>query len=85
MEPLRFDSTQREASAAQIRVVESNGESNGMTEEERKERTAREQEENTARVAAFRATQQKFQREREEYFTSTIEDARKTHRPSLWP
>jgi len=53
-----------------------------MTEDERK---AREQEENTARVATFRATQERFQRERDEYFASTIEDARKIHRPSLWP
>ncbi|WP_035680969.1 hypothetical protein [Bradyrhizobium liaoningense] len=46
---------------------------------------ARERDEIAARVAAFRATQEKFQREREEYFVSTLENARKVERPSLWP
>lgn len=54
-----------------------------MTEDE--ERKARERDEIAARVAAFRATQEKFQREREEYFVSTLENARKVERPSLWP
>jgi hypothetical protein len=54
-----------------------------MTEEE--QRKAREREEIAARVAAFRATQEKFRREREEYFVSTLENARKVDRPSLWP
>jgi hypothetical protein len=55
----------------------------GMIEEE--ERKAREREEIAARVAAFRATQEKFKREREAYFVSTMENARKVERPSLWP
>jgi len=54
-----------------------------MTQDE--ERKQREREEITARVAAFRATQEKFKREREEYFVSTLEIARKVERPSLWP
>jgi len=54
-----------------------------MTEDE--ERKAREREEIATRVAAFRATQEKFKREREEYFVSTLENARKVERPSLWP
>ncbi|WP_157095033.1 MULTISPECIES: hypothetical protein [Bradyrhizobium] len=54
-----------------------------MTEDE--ERKARERDEIAARVAAFRATQEKFKREREEYFVSTLENARKVERPSLWP
>ena len=37
------------------------------------------------RIAAFRATQEKFKREREEFFISTLENARKVERPSLWP
>lgn len=53
-----------------------------MTEDDRK---IREREEIAARVAAFRATQEKFQREREEYFVSTLDNARKAERPSLWP
>ena len=53
-----------------------------MTEDE--ERKARERDEIAAR-AAFRATQEKFKREREEYFVSTLENARKVERPSLWP
>ena len=46
-----------------------------MTEDE--ERRARERDEIAARVAAFRATQEKFKRERDEYFVSTLENARK--------
>ncbi|WP_426608933.1 hypothetical protein [Bradyrhizobium sp. McL0616] len=54
-----------------------------MTEDE--DRKARERDEIAARVAAFRATQEKFKRERDEYFVSTLENARKVERPSLWP
>ena len=54
-----------------------------MTEDE--QRKIREREEIAARVAAFRATQEKFKREREEYCVSTLENARKVERPSLWP
>jgi len=45
--------------------------------------TARE--EIAARIASFRATQEKFEREREEYYETTMENARKTGRPSFWP
>ncbi|MBR1086427.1 hypothetical protein JQ621_02945 [Bradyrhizobium manausense] len=54
-----------------------------MTEDE--QRKIRERDEIAARVAAFRATQEKFKREREEYFVSTLDNARKVERPSLWP
>jgi hypothetical protein len=37
---------------------------------------AEEREEIAARVANFRATQEKFQREREKYFVATLENAR---------
>jgi hypothetical protein len=46
----------------------------GMTEQE--DRLAREREEITARVASFKATQEKFERERDEYFVTTLENAR---------
>lgn len=36
------------------------------------ERLARQREEIAARVASFRATQEKFQRERQEYFAMTL-------------
>lgn len=42
---------------------------------DRHDRLAREREEIAARVATFKATQEKFQREREEYFTTTLENA----------
>ena len=45
-----------------------------MTELEK--RLAAEREEIAARVANFRATQQRFEREREEYFTTTLQAAR---------
>jgi hypothetical protein len=53
----------------------------GMTEQQ--QTIAREREEIAARVANFRATQQKFEREREEYFVSTLENAR--HSPERPP
>jgi chorismate mutase len=46
----------------------------GMTESQ--DRLAREREEIAIRVANFKATQEKFQREREEYFATTLENAR---------
>ena len=45
-----------------------------MTDKE--ERLARERKEIAARVASFRATQEKFRREREEYFATTLDNAR---------
>jgi len=37
---------------------------------------AQEREEIAARVASFKATQEKFEREREEYFVTTLDNAR---------
>nr|WP_291565519.1 hypothetical protein [Bradyrhizobium sp.] len=61
----------------------------GMTEEAN--RRAREREEIATRVANFKATQEKFQREREEYFFATLDNARHSEnarhapeRPPLW-
>ena len=45
-----------------------------MTEQQ--DRIRREREEIAARVARFKATQEKFEREREEYFVTTLENAR---------
>ena len=59
---------------------------------ERNDRLAREREEIAAHVARFKATQEKFRREREEYFTTTLENARlgegsrrALDRTPLWP
>jgi hypothetical protein len=46
----------------------------GMTEQ--RDNAAREREEIVARLANFKATQEKFEREREEYFVATLENAR---------
>ncbi len=46
---------------------------------------ASDREEIAARIAAFKATQEKFAREREEYFAATLRNARKAERPSFWP
>jgi chorismate mutase len=46
----------------------------GMTE--LSDRLAQEREEIATRVANFKATQEKFEREREEYFVTTLENAR---------
>jgi hypothetical protein len=48
----------------------------GWAMTEQNDRLARAREEIAARVASFRATQAKFEREREEYFVTTLENAR---------
>jgi hypothetical protein len=48
----------------------------GMGMAEQKDSAAQEREEIAARLAIFRATQEKFEREREEYFITTLENAR---------
>ena len=48
------------------------------------ERIAKEREEIAKRVASFKATQEKFKREREEYFATTLDSARQeTLRPGV--
>jgi chorismate mutase len=61
----------------------------GMTEPQ--DRLAREREEIATRVANFKATQEKFRREREEYCVTTLEAARHSEhsrhtleRPPFW-
>jgi hypothetical protein len=54
-----------------------------MTEKE--ERLARDRAEIAARVASFRETQQKFEREREAYYETTLANALNgSGRPSFW-
>ena len=53
-----------------------------MTKQEK--RRAQEREEIATRIATFKATQQKFEREREEYFLTTMQNARNTERPPFW-
>jgi hypothetical protein len=48
------------------------------------ERRAQERQDIIARVANFRATQEKFERERQEFFATTMQNARKAERPSYW-
>lgn len=59
-----------------------------MTE---RDNAASEREEIAARVARFKATQEKFKRERDEYFVATLENARHSEntrrvfqRPPYW-
>ena len=55
-----------------------------MTEQQ--DNAALEREEIASRVANFKATQEKFEREREEYFVTTLENARHSfERPPFWP
>jgi len=54
----------------------------GMTEQQ--QRIAREREEIAERIANFRATQEKFAREREEYFFTTLENARHSSERLAW-
>ena len=55
----------------------------GMTESQH-ERLAKERAEIAARVANFKATQEKFERERDEYFVSTMRNARATGPLPFW-
>ena len=55
----------------------------GMTEQQR-ERLARERAEIAARVASFKATQEKFERERDEYFVTTLRNARASEPLPFW-
>jgi len=53
-----------------------------MTEKEK--RLARDRAEIAARVASFRETQQKFEREREEYYVTTLANALNGSGRSFW-
>ena len=54
-----------------------------MTEQQ--DNAALEREEIASRVANFKATQEKFERERAEYFVTTLENARHSfERPPFW-
>jgi transcriptional regulator with XRE-family HTH domain len=55
----------------------------GMGMAEQKDSAAQEREEIAARLAIFKATQEKFEREREEYFIATLENARHAENSSL--
>ena len=44
---------------------------------------ARERAEIASRVASFKATQEKFEREREEYFVTTLQNARSGSEPHV--
>lgn len=58
---------------------------NGMAMTEQEERLARERAEIAARVASFKETQQKFERERQEYYATTLGKAWSGfNRPSFW-
>jgi hypothetical protein len=54
----------------------------GMTEREK--RLAKEREEIAARVASFKAMQQKFEREREEFCRATLRNAREGKQLRTW-
>jgi hypothetical protein len=56
-----------------------------MAKTDKEERLARDRAEIAARVARFRATQQKFEREREEYCDTTLANAvNRSGRPISW-
>src|SRR6187200_3254991 len=57
----------------------------GWAMNEQDERLARAREEIAARVASFKATQERFEREREEYYATTLGKAWSGfNRPSFW-
>jgi hypothetical protein len=73
------------ANAPGTRLEKKIGKENRMGMTEPQDRLARAREEIATRVANFKATQEKFQREREEYFVTTLENAKHSghSRPTL--
>jgi hypothetical protein len=61
--------------------VRNESKAKGSLMPQQEEGRAQEREEITKRIANFKATQQKFQREREEYFLATMQNAREAERP----
>ncbi len=55
-----------------------------MATTQQEENLARERNEIAARVATFKATQEKFEREREQYFATTLANAR-SNTPRRFP
>jgi chorismate mutase len=55
----------------------------GITEQQQ-ERLSKERAEIAARVASFKAMQQRFERERDEYFVTTLRNARATGPLPFW-
>jgi hypothetical protein len=68
--------------ACQMHGTRINGADKKMIE--RQERMAREREEIAERIATFKATQEKFQREREEFFRRTWGNIRQAEPPPFW-
>jgi hypothetical protein len=65
--------------------MQRDGNQKGMVMTEQEDRLARERKEIAARVARFKATQEKFEREREEYCVTTLENARnRSDGKSFW-
>jgi chorismate mutase len=54
------------------------------TAEQAQERLAKERAEIAARVASFKATQERFERERDEYFVTTLRNACATAPLPFW-
>ncbi len=54
------------------------------TAEQAQERLAKERAEIAARVASFKATQERFERERDEYFVTTLRNACATGPLPFW-
>jgi chorismate mutase len=66
-------------------IGDTNQQKTGWAMTEQEERLARERAEIAARVASFKETQQKFEREREEYYATTLGKAWSGfNRPSFW-
>jgi len=65
--------------------VDANQRSQKLVTTERQDRLAREREEIEARVAKFKATQEKFQREREEFFRWTWRNIDQVEPQPAWP
>jgi chorismate mutase len=64
---------------------DTNQQESGWAMTEQEERLARERAEIAARVASFKETQQKFEREREDYYATTLGKAWSGfNRPSFW-
>jgi hypothetical protein len=86
--PNRASIGNRDMRVTRIKITnkskQSKSKSRGWVMTKQEECLAQERQEIATRIANFRRTQEKFQREREQYFLTTMENARRTDGPSFW-
>jgi hypothetical protein len=73
-----------DANGCEMRIRKSRSQQKGLGMTEQELRRAQEREEIAARIAKFKATQERFEREREEFFVSTWQRVRGLEPLPFW-